>query len=95
MAGGELSIPAAFDPLLGAQLGGYVIEGFLAIAVGKDKHPWGDDWQAPQKAENITGEESTLGKPDDPKGVIKGRQDDHPRTGPVGRYKPTRAGLLP
>lgn len=62
-------------------------------AIGKDKYPWGDDWPPRPKAENISGEESSIGNSDDPAGVLKGYNDGYPRTAPVGRFAVTKAGL--
>lgn len=62
-------------------------------AVGRDKYPWGENWPPPSGTENVAGEESQIGQPNDPKEPLKGYQDKHPRTSPVGSYKPTRSGL--
>lgn len=63
-------------------------------AVGKGRYPWGDEWPPPVGAENICGEESRLGMPDDPGyGVVEGCRDAHPRTSPVGSYRATKVGL--
>ncbi len=64
------------------------------VAVGQGNYPWGDDWPPLEGVENIAGEESRLGRPDDPKyGVQEGYRDEHPRKASVGSYKANYAGL--
>lgn len=64
-------------------------------AVGKEEFPWGNEWPPPQGTDNLAGDESKLGQGGAPqdKNIIKGYRDKHPRTAPVGSYRPLRNGL--
>lgn len=65
------------------------------VVVSKDPFPWGKEWPPPKGMGNFAGEESKPGRPDDPKegSTISGYRDEHPRTAPVGSYKPLKNGL--
>ncbi|HPA20428.1 MAG TPA: bifunctional serine/threonine-protein kinase/formylglycine-generating enzyme family protein [Verrucomicrobiae bacterium] len=64
-------------------------------ASGNGKYPWGDEWPPSKGVENIAGQESILGGPDDPESgmLAAGYTDGHPRTAPVGSYRMSQNGL--
>ena len=62
-------------------------------AVGADKYPWGNDAKPPTNAGNFAGSETRLRRADDPRRLLEGWRDAHPRTAPVGSYPPNGLGL--
>lgn len=64
-----------------------------SAAVGSGKYPWGEQWPPTAGAGNYAGEE--VKTEDTPSGfiVIRGYNDGHPRTSPVGSFKANPFGL--
>lgn len=55
-------------------------------------YPWGNIWPPPPGAGNYAGDESQTPASADGT-VLRGYDDGHPRTSPVGSYRPNRYGL--
>lgn len=63
------------------------------LAVGKSKYPWGDEFPPPAGQDNVAGDEVGAVSGKEAKMAKRGFEDAHPRTAPVGSYRPNRFGL--
>lgn len=63
------------------------------VAAGKGKYPWGDDYPPPAGEDNVAGDEFGAASGKEIKPAKRGFEDAHPRTAPVGSYRPNRFGL--